>query len=484
MKTKGSSNSPVTSNKLKNKEDLINSSLVTRHSLLKSKIAFLWDESFLWGLMAYKALKTNRLPFELIRSEDIREGRLHNYAMLFVPGGWASNKLRALGEEGVRGIQEFVRNGGSYLGFCGGAGLATLDGIGLLNIKRRPTKNRVPSFSGKIRLNITEHPLWSGIADPVFHAWWPSQFIADDKNIKILATYGTPLPDSFSSDLNVGDVERNGNWADMENIYRINLDPQRLLNEPAIVEGKAGSGRVILSLIHFDTPDDANGATVLRNLWESLANVSNGSPITGNEKDSNELSVMRNEVKDKDSSLITHHSSLPLDSSLVTHHSLLVSELESSVDELISLGIRNFLWFWKNPMLLQWRRGIRGLEYCTLYILIKEIAFFYTSGLPMGRRPRSPWVVDQASALSVEDGLRKIKELLIPFIDRAKQLLIMERFAVQNGHITYEKCDDPGIQKIRNELFSNSKSYGGKFKELLDEIDRLLYSLLKQCDCQ
>jgi hypothetical protein len=31
----------------------------------KSDIAFLWDESFFWGLMAYNALKSNGLPFEL-----------------------------------------------------------------------------------------------------------------------------------------------------------------------------------------------------------------------------------------------------------------------------------------------------------------------------------------------------------------------------------------------------------------------------------
>ncbi|MEQ1666287.1 MAG: hypothetical protein ABL927_13030, partial [Bdellovibrionales bacterium] len=32
----------------------------------------------------------------LIRTEDIKKGRLKNYAMLFVPGGWASNKLKSL----------------------------------------------------------------------------------------------------------------------------------------------------------------------------------------------------------------------------------------------------------------------------------------------------------------------------------------------------------------------------------------------------
>jgi hypothetical protein len=61
--------------------------------------ALLWDESFLWGLMARRALTEAGLPFDLLRSEDIRAGALSRYRMLFVPGGWASNKMDALGEQ-------------------------------------------------------------------------------------------------------------------------------------------------------------------------------------------------------------------------------------------------------------------------------------------------------------------------------------------------------------------------------------------------
>jgi hypothetical protein len=50
---------------------------------------------------------------------------------------------------------------------------------------------------------------------------------------------------------------------------------------------------------------------------------------------------------------------------------------------------------------------------------------------------------------------------------------------MQHGHITYERCDDPEIQKIREELFSSSKSYGGLFKSLVGKIDTLLYLLLE-----
>ena len=117
-------------------------------------------------------------------------------------------------------------------------------------------------------------------------------------------------------------------------------------------------------------------------------------------------------------------------------------------------------------MLLQWRRGVRGLEYCTLHALIKEI-----SGITGNSNMVNVMVNDYAS---------RIKELLIPFVEKAKRLLCLERNALQNGHITYEKCDDPDIREIRTELFLNSKSYGGLFKELIDEVDSLLYLLLKQ----
>jgi hypothetical protein len=398
--------------------------------------------------MSYKALCAGGLAFDLVRSEDIRNKKLKDYSMLYVPGGWASNKIKSLGEEGVAEIRRFIEEGGNYLGFCGGAGLATLDGIGLLQIRRKPTKERVPSFSGRIQVNISEHPIWkSEVCDPslstlhslhIFHAWWPSQFIIDGAGIDVLASYGKALPDSFSSDLNVGDASSNGNWAGMEKIYGINLDPARLMGDPAVVEGRCGKGKVVLSLLHFDTPDDRDGQAVLRNLWAYL-----GGEIRQN--------AMNNEEK---------KPAGPADEELIQA----VSDLEEKVEELISLGTRNFLWFWRNPMLLQWRRGVRGLEYCTLYVMVKEIARMVTAGVSANEPAKHP---------------DSVRVLLDRFVDDAMRLLLMERIAMQNGHITYEKCNDPGIGEIRTRLFSNSKSHGGLFKELLDKIDGVLFSLLK-----
>lgn len=408
------------------------------------KAAVLWDESFLWGVMARKALVENSLGFDLIRAEDVRNGKLRNYGLLFVPGGWASNKIKALGDRGAYAIKQFVHDGGSYLGFCGGAGLATMEGIGLLPVKRRPTKERVPSFSGPIMLSPYEHTLWKGISTPVFHAWWPSQFVVDD-TVSVLATYGRALPGSFSSDINVGDAETAGNWPDLERLYGINLDPGRLMGEPAVIEGGFGDGKVLLSLVHFDTPGDFAGSKVLRNIWDYLEapGVRDAAPQVKTDTPSPGLIRSRQSTPDIAGK---------------------VASLLSAVGDLIDLGQRNFLWYWRSPMLLQWRRGVRGLEYCTLFIMVKEISELLEQRPDMIR--------------DSDDRVEHIAQLLHLFTEKAKSLIVRERFAIQNSNITYERSDNPEIQRLREELFSLSKSHGGLFKNLADELDSFLFLLL------
>lgn len=421
-----------------NSKDTPSSHLPT-FSTSRRPAAFLWDESFLWGVMAYKALQAAGLPFELVRAQDIRNGILADHQALFVPGGWASNKAKALGRDGMDAIRRFVDQGGNYIGFCGGAGLATQDGIGLVPVTRRPTKERVPSFSGRIRLSLSDSPLWKGIADPVFHAWWPSQFMVDG-SVSALATYGLALPDAFTSDVNVGDGPSSGSWNDLEAVYQINLDPKRLTGEPAVIEGTFGKGKVLLSLVHFDTPEDANGAAVLGNIWRycgcggSLADAHDDRSHRGSGGPSASDNCM--------------------------------SDIQEAIDGLIGLGVRNFLWFWRNPMLLQWRRGVRGLEYCTLSVMVNEVSDLLESNAGFSALPE------------VARSIQRIRTLARPFTDKARELLVRERFAMQNEHITYERCQDPGIVSLRDELFSRSKSHGGVFKELIDEIDHLLYQTL------
>jgi putative intracellular protease/amidase len=386
---------------------------------MRSDTALLWDESYLWGVMTYDALRRLGLGFRLVSSSDVRNGCLSEHRAVFVPGGWASNKMKSLGDDGIKTIRDFVSSGGTYIGLCGGAGLATSDGIGLINVKRKPLGQRVPSVSGKVSLSLSEHPIWEGVDVPLFDIWWPSQFVVEDERLRVLASFDKATPGAFSSDFCVGDMDTS-KWEDAEKSYGINLDPAKMAGDPMVVEGTYGKGRVLTSLVHFDTPGSRNGETLLKNIWGYL----------GLAEASYSVKCLCGPGR----------------------------KLYEKAEEIFSFGERNFLWF-RNGPLLQWRRGIRGLEYFTLYRIAAEIACRIGDG---------------------SEGLNELEGKMKTFMDKSLELLALERNALRRGErITFAETQDSAIKALREELFSRSKSYGGFFKELLGGMDSLLFRLLR-----
>ena len=417
--------------------------------------ALLWDESFLWGIMAWRAIREAGLPFDLLRFEDVRKGALSRYRMIFVPGGWASNKMSALGDQGMAEIRRFVAGGGNYLGICGGAGMATENGLGLLPITRKSQRERVPSFSGPIRLTCDGHAMWQGLDRPVFFVWWPSQFQVEDPAIKVLATYEEAQAGAFSADINMVDGGTIG-WSELEQRYGILLDPSRLCGEPGVLEGRFGRGKVILSLVHFDTPGDRNGANVLGNLWDLLCLYRpSGFPMDGKREPGRSFQGVPKHILES------------------------IEETHASITDLIATGTRNFLWYWRNPLLLQWRRGVRGLEYSTLAAMIGEIKRRLGKPGDSGHDGR-PVVAGTIDLSCWEENLKEIRQQLIPFCEKAKRLLIKERLYMMNAPLSPVECLDTEISRLRQELFAAAMSHGGQFKRLIDPIDRLLYQLIKE----
>lgn len=419
--------------------------------------ALLWDESFLWGLMAWRALSLAGLPFDLIRSADIRAGELARYAMIFVPGGWAKAKVRALGQKGQAQIHRFVENGGSYLGICGGAGLATDSHLGLLPVQRRTHEERVPSFSGPISLALTDHPIWKNVQTPVFHAWWPPQLHAAEKNNShILARYDGAQNDAMSSDVRVEEGRKKG-WSALEKQYGIFLDPERLKGEPAVVDGSCGRGKVVLSLAHFDTPGDPNGALVLRNLWRYLLKDIHLEPHSGRESSGN---------------FVCGNDDRP--------YKTLLDDIKKAVDYLIVEGERNLLWRRRNSLLLQWRRGVRGIEYSTLAAMTEEIVARLSCNQTINTcQDKSAPTLDPAQ---LRYDLEFIRKLLLPFVNEAAELLRLEQAWLTSTTATLEICSDEKIQNLRQDLFGSARSFGGRFKPLIDAMDHLLFKVLKQLE--
>jgi hypothetical protein len=308
----------------------------------------LWDQGGLWSLMALEAHEALGLPLAPLSAAEVAAGGLAGARLLVVPGGWPALKAQALGPAGSAAIQGFVEQGGVYLGFCGGAGLALSerDGLGLVELGRCRGRGRLPSLSGPLWVEpgpgAGDHPLWQGIASPaVFQVWWPGQFQQDLEGVaRPLAVYRGPAPGLCSADLRVDQVEAS-RWPELERRYGIRLDPRGLAGRTAVIEARVGRGLVLLSYLHLDTPGDPAGAQALANLWQHWLDVEPGPdqrPAPGGTA------------------------------------SALGEELAGRAEELWRLGGARGLWQERHALMPLWRRGVRGLELWTLARLTRALA--------------------------------------------------------------------------------------------------------------
>lgn len=401
--------------------------------------AIFWNESHLWGIWLYKALRKLKIKVELLSVEELETLTSDNYSVFFIPGGWSSNKLKALDEKSKKRIRNYIEDGGVYFGICGGAGLATEEGLGLVEIRKN--KNRVPGYSGTfLALIENTHPLFKGIKQPIFYLFYPPDFEIKDKSIKVLASFLKPGRDAFSSDLPVVDFE--GFWEELETFYEIALNPERMKYKPVFIESELGKGKIYLSLIHVDTPGDKNGAKILENL-SFLYSVS---------KVSNKENFLRKELKGLRKTFFINLQSFAKD-----------------LNNLILLGERNFLFYRRYPFLYQWRRGIRGLEYLNLWIIFKEL---------LELLPKVKLSEDLLKELW--EKFLKISSKLQYFLESSCFLLIKERLRLNKEKLTYKDTQDEELKNLRKELFGESRSYGGLYKEILDTMDYIFFKILKE----
>lgn len=88
---------------------------------------------------------------------QIRDGILTNFDVAIFAGGSGSKQAEALGEDGRAAVQQFVGNGGGYIGICAGAYLATSGypwSLGLVNA--RTVSPKWQRGKGPVRLELTD----------------------------------------------------------------------------------------------------------------------------------------------------------------------------------------------------------------------------------------------------------------------------------------------------------------------------------------
>lgn len=422
------------------------------HQLRHAQLHVLWDEAYLWVLMLRRALRHGRFPFRLVRAREIEEGLLQQQppTALLVPGGWARFKSAALGHKGREAVIKYLAAGGAYLGFCGGAGLALpeQDGLNICPLRRKPMAQRLPNFSGNVTAALHAHALVPQTHPAKVHlpVWWPSQFaVPSGANVQVLASYAGPGPDLWVSDLNWEDIRNRAPHA-WQQLYGINLNPDLLVGEPAVISGaygQGGRGRYILSYAHLESPN-----APAANFW--LGHM---------------LSLLLGQAPSQPSPEAGTVPEWDLRNAPTLWEDPRLARMDAHLNAVITLGMRHFLFCWRRPWLLGWRRGLPGFVLTTLFAQIKTAA----SHAPT-REVLVFW----------DEHGPETERLLCEFVKLMSTYLLNERLALHNSPPSSpEACTDAAQQALRKRMVGRFPGYGGLFSRIVKALDEVLWLLYK-----
>jgi glutamine amidotransferase-like uncharacterized protein len=140
-----------------------------------------------------------------IKGEDVRSGILDSADVVVFPGGSGSAQAKSLEPTGREKVREFVKNGGGYMGICGGSYLATSYYPWSLNIVNAAVVDRKHWARGRATLRLDFTPLGKQVlgvpTDSVQCLYHQGPLLAPDTKTDLpayepLSTFGTEVAEN------------------------------------------------------------------------------------------------------------------------------------------------------------------------------------------------------------------------------------------------------------------------------------------------
>ncbi len=405
-------------------------------------IAILWDASHIWGYLLLHAVRSTGIPFRVLKGLDIAQTGLSG-KMLMVPGGSARRKAAALGPAGAQAVRRFVKEGGRYLGFCGGAGLALADGLGLCPWMRDGMTDRLQHLvSGHFACDLAEGsvlvPASMAGKTALLPVWWPGRFNEPDEPgpVEVLARYRAPGPDLYVADMPFssmpGDI-----LSEWQTMYGVTLRPSLLDGRPCAVAGDYGKGSWLLSYSHLETPaGDFSGSEqasawllhILRQWCGLPADMTTLPPLD--------------------------FGSLP-----VLWEDKVLLEARAALLELLALAKELGLLFPRNLWLLGWRAGVPGAQFNSL-----NAALSTTLSLTPDKRRAALW-------RRLRDDFAGDFSL---FFQGARSWLLARRLADTLADSAPGMLPRELLVDQRRALFGSPMFGGGLSEQLLEKLEALV----------
>jgi glutamine amidotransferase-like uncharacterized protein len=169
------------------------------------------------------ALQGLNLQHDLIDEVDVENRLLRLYKVLIVPGGYTEECVKGLSEKARSEIRSFVGGGGSYIGICMGAYIASnLKLTKALLIRRRG------EYIVEVAVTNPNHPIMAGYKGKVAMHYQNGPEMIAQENDEVLATFPSGKAAILTSKHGLGKVilfsphpERlRSTWIMMENAVK------------------------------------------------------------------------------------------------------------------------------------------------------------------------------------------------------------------------------------------------------------------------
>lgn len=394
-------------------------------------ITVYWDHSHIWGFLLWHSLHSLEIPFKLLSSKDISKQLLDDTSLLIVPGGSARLKASSLGTKGKKAVKDFLAEGGKYLGFCGGAGLAlsTKEGLALCPWKRSSFSDRLlHHISGHLFVHKSEHFLLPTSEEDtaILPVWFPARFEVvetQEEQPLVLARYGEASKDFYMSDLPLSLFTQEYSHESMA-LYGIDLDPH-LRGEPASILGKYAKGEYILSYAHLETPYSHFANNFYFNILENFAGIKNDFKCVP------QLDLDLLEVKWEDNVL---------------------EECSQKLMCLLDFGMGLGLLFRRTPWLIGWKQGLQGGQLANL-----RMALFILRSLSPDSAMRAKW----------EEESEKFSRLFKLFYEGVHSFFYAQRLCLSLTDVLSTSL----LVDQQTRLFGKAMEMGGICGELVDILE-------------
>lgn len=421
----------------------------TYKSAFQPDINILWDGSPLWGHLVLNAVIQMGLSYDIITAKELCLYGI-GAKILIVPGGSSKLKLKSLGDKGMAVVQSFVREGGIYLGFCGGAGLGLRGKLGFCPWDRNCYASRMQhQVSGHVECSIVSDTLTGSARKVSLPVWWPGRFqeSSSDVGVRVLARY-----ESAGKDLFIGDIPLqilpSTTFDDWKNLYGVSLYPTLLDDQPAIVAGTYGKGQYVLSYSHLETPESPDANALLGNiLRQYLGNT-----------ETNKVDDAMIESWGRGSNM-----TCPQDFSVkwlvvsANKEWAVLAELYAQVEKLFQFGTELSLLFPRYSWLYGWHTSMPGAQLNALKVsLLRSLSL-----------PSIP-----SRKVFMEKNIKEFAQNMSIFINGAQSWFTAKRLS--ESFSIMEALPQEILEAQRNELFGYQMHGGGLCGTLLKWLDAFL----------